>query len=64
MIAHCLVKRRYNEDMEETVATFSVLDAKQARLWGKAGPWQQYPKADVGNESQGFCNTRRIPLTQ
>jgi hypothetical protein len=61
MTAHCLVKRRYNEDMEETVATFSVLDAKQARLWGKARALAAIPKADVGNESQGFCNTRRIP---
>jgi hypothetical protein len=23
---------------------FSVKDAKQARLWGKAGPWTEYPK--------------------
>ena len=23
---------------------FSVKDAKQARLWGKAGPWQDYPE--------------------
>ncbi len=23
--------------------TFSVKDARQARLWGKAGPWQEYP---------------------
>lgn len=24
--------------------TFSVADAKKANLWGKQGPWQQYPK--------------------
>ncbi|NIQ94514.1 MAG: hypothetical protein GWN87_10080, partial [Desulfuromonadales bacterium] len=23
---------------------FTVKDAKQAGLWGKAGSWQQYPK--------------------
>lgn len=26
------------------VRSFSVDDAKKAGLWGKAGPWQQYPK--------------------
>jgi hypothetical protein len=61
MIAHCLVKRRYNEDMEETVATFSVLDAKQARLWGKQGPWQQYPKRMLAMRARGFAIRDAFP---
>jgi hypothetical protein len=61
MTAHCLVKRRYNEDMEETVATFSVLDAKQARLWGKAGPWQQYPKRMLAMRARGFAIRDAFP---
>jgi hypothetical protein len=61
MIAHCLVKRRYNEDMEETVATFSVMDAKQARLWGKQGPWQQYPKRMLAMRARGFAIRDAFP---
>ncbi len=29
---------------KQIVRTFSVADAKKAGLWGKAGPWQTYPK--------------------
>lgn len=29
---------------EPVVSRFSVVDAKRASLWGKAGPWQQYPQ--------------------
>lgn len=29
---------------KQIVRTFSVDDAKKAGLWGKAGPWQTYPK--------------------
>jgi hypothetical protein len=61
MTAHCLVKRRYNEDMEETVATFSVMDAKQARLWGKQGPWQQYPKRMLAMRARGFAIRDAFP---
>tara|TARA_R110000803_G_scaffold167765_2_gene231028 strand:+ start:228 stop:1241 length:1014 start_codon:yes stop_codon:yes gene_type:complete len=61
MTAHCLVKRRYNEDIEETVATFSVLDAKQARLWGKQGPWQQYPKRMLAMRARGFAIRDAFP---
>ena len=28
---------------EPIVRTFSIADAKKAGLWGKAGPWTQYP---------------------
>jgi hypothetical protein len=42
MVATCTVKRRGIRT--PITKTFSVADAKTARLWGKAGPWQQYPK--------------------
>jgi hypothetical protein len=29
---------------EVILRTFTVADAKKASLWGKAGPWQSYPK--------------------
>jgi len=38
--AVCTVKRR---GMKPVVRVFTVDDAKRAGLWGKAGPWQQYP---------------------
>ncbi len=38
--ATCVVKRR---DRSPVVRTFSEADAKKAQLWGKSGPWQQYP---------------------
>lgn len=40
--AVCKVKRV--GQAEHSVRRFSVADAKAAKLWGKAGPWQQYPK--------------------
>ena len=39
-VATCVVKRC---DRSAVVRTFSEADAKKAGLWGKAGPWQQYP---------------------
>ena len=42
MVAHCLATRP--DTGEEIERAFTVGDAKKAGLWGKAGPWQQYPK--------------------
>ncbi|HXI42809.1 MAG TPA: hypothetical protein VNH83_22695, partial [Bryobacteraceae bacterium] len=42
MMAQCFVKRRGDKD--DVIRSFSVDDAKQAKLWGKPGPWQQYTK--------------------
>lgn len=39
--ATCEVQRRNRLPVKRT---FSVADAKKAGLWGKAGPWQTYPK--------------------
>ena len=38
--AVCTVKRR---GMKPVVRVFTIDDAKRAGLWGKTGPWQQYP---------------------
>lgn len=38
----CRAKRRGYA--EEEVHTFSLEDAKKAKLFGKVGPWQEYPK--------------------
>ena len=33
---------------------FSVKDARQAHLWGKAGPWQEYPRRQLAWRALGF----------
>jgi len=52
MIATCRVKRK-GED--EEIRTFSVADAKTAKLWGKQGPWTQYPKRMIQLRARGFA---------
>jgi hypothetical protein len=39
--AVCTIKRAKAADLTRS---FSVADAKKASLWGKAGPWSNYPK--------------------
>lgn len=36
----CTVKRKGRSPV---IRTFTVADAKRSRLWGKAGPWTDYP---------------------
>lgn len=38
----------------KSVSTYSVLDAKRAKLWGKAGPWTQYPKRMLEIRARAF----------
>jgi hypothetical protein len=52
MTAKCTVKRK-NEP--EFVSMFSQADAKTANLWGKAGPWTQYPKRMLQMRARGFA---------
>ncbi len=51
--AVCIVKRKGWPD--ETRRTFSVKDAKLARLWKKAGPWETYPKRMLQMRARGFA---------
>jgi len=39
--AVCTVKRKAFDTASQT---FTIADAKKASLWGKSGPWSQYPK--------------------
>lgn len=61
MIARCVVRRAYGDEIEETEATFSVEDAKRAKLWGKQGPWQQYPKRMLAMRARGFAIRDAFP---
>ena len=48
----CEVTRRGEEPQRRT---FSVDDAKKAGLWGKAGPWTQYPQRMLQLRARGFA---------
>lgn len=56
----CTVKRR-NEP--EVVRSFSMQDAKTARLLGKEGPWTTYPKRMLQMRARGFALRDAFPDT-
>lgn len=58
MTATCTVKRR---GRTPTVRAFSQADATQAGLWGKSGPWQQYPKRMLQMRARGFALRDAFP---
>jgi hypothetical protein len=53
LVAVCEAKRRGYP--APTVVRFSVADAKKAALWGKSGPWQQYPTRMLALRARGFA---------
>jgi len=50
--ATCTIKRKNHEP--HTVE-FTIEDAKKASLWGKAGPWSQYPDRMLQMRARAFC---------
>lgn len=50
--AVCRVKRR---GMEASETAFTVGDAKRATLWGKQGPWTQYPARMLRFRARSFA---------
>jgi len=51
--AKCEIRRRGWK--KPVVCTFSVADAKQANLWGKRGPWTEYPDRMLQMRARGFA---------
>jgi hypothetical protein len=50
------------KDTPSAVATsFSVADAKRAKLWGKDGPWTQYPDRMLMFRARGFALRDMFP---
>jgi hypothetical protein len=49
----CIVKRKGMP--EPRITTFSVTDARTANLWGKRGPWQEYPDRMLQFRARGFA---------
>ena len=54
MTATCAVKRKGEPAPSEPV-TFSKADAEKAKLWGKQGPWTQYPKRMLKMRARAFA---------
>ena len=52
-VAICEAKRR--SQAVPVTARFSVADAKRAGLWGKSGPWTQYPARMLQLRARGFA---------
>lgn len=52
LTAVCTVKR---EGFEPHVVRFSIADAKRAKLWGKQGPWSEYPERMLKYRARGFA---------
>ena len=50
--ATCYARRKGYAEHKPT--RFSVADAKKAGLWGKSGPWSQYPKRMLAFRARGF----------
>lgn len=59
MEAICQVWRKDEE--EPAVGRFSVADAKRAQLWGKPGPWTQYPKRMLQMRARAFALRDKFP---
>lgn len=52
MVAVCKVTRANGDVVEQR---YTVDDAKKAQLWGKSGPWSQYPKRMLQMRARGFA---------
>jgi hypothetical protein len=59
MTAVCKTSRKGKD--ANVVARFSVADAKKAGLWGKQGPWTQYPKRMLQLRARGFALRDAFP---
>ena len=59
MYAECEIKRR--SEIVSVMHTFSIDDAKRAGLWGKSGPWSQYPKRMLQMRARAFAIRDSFP---
>lgn len=58
-VAVCNVMRR--GDLIPTERRFSVEDARRAKLWGKSGPWSEYPKRMLQMRARAFALRDAFP---
>lgn len=57
-VAVCIARRKGRSPVK---VTFSVQDAVRANLWGKQGPWTQYPKRMMQMRARGFALRDAFP---
>lgn len=57
-VAVCVAHRKGRKPV---TARFSVKDAQRAGLWGKQGPWTQYPKRMLQMRARGFALRDAFP---
>ncbi len=57
-VAHCEMMRQGEPPYH---STFSVADAKKAKLWGKQGPWSEYEERMMAMRARGFCGRNAFP---
>ena len=61
-MAICTISRIHIDgEIEKIEREFSVNDAKQARLWGKQGPWTQYTERMMQHRARGNCIRDAFP---
>ena len=58
-VAYCSVERMGVKT--PGIRSFSVADAKAAGLWGKGGPWKQYPDRMLQMRARGFALRDAFP---
>jgi hypothetical protein len=58
LVAVCVAKRHGSTPV---TARFSVMDAKRAGLWTKAGPWQTYPRRMLQMRARSFASATPSP---
>ena len=59
--AYCVIKRKVGDEVVETKQSFSEKDARLAKLWGKQGPWTQYPERMLQMRARGFAMRDSFP---
>lgn len=57
-VAVCIASRKGRKPV---TVRFSVKDAVKAQLWGKQGPWTQYPKRMMQMRARGFALRDAFP---
>ena len=61
-VAVCIVKRALRDgEIEETKKTFSMVEARHAKLTGKGGAWQNYPNRMLQLRARGFALRDSFP---
>lgn len=58
LVAFCSITRK---GQKPTIKSFGVKNAMQAKLWEKAGPWQQYPDRMLQMRARGFAMRDALP---